>query len=104
LICKDKLTIREEILQIAQKVFSYTNHTLLPEALEVWEIELFKKVLPRHIEIVYEINHIFLREARNRFISMNLSEPETIQKIKEISMIEESKPRLIRMSHIVLNF
>lgn len=80
---------------IVTKVFSYTNHTVLPEALETWRVELFEKLLPRHLEIIYEINHRFLSEVRNKGI---LSEAE----IQEVSIIEEGNEKRIRMANLAV--
>ena len=54
-------------LDITQRSFGYTNHTLLPEALERWPLPLFGRVLPRHLEIIYEINAQFMKALRERF-------------------------------------
>ena len=79
--------------EITVKTFSYTNHTLMPEALEKWELELFSHILPRHIEIIYEINRRFLGEVRAKF-------PGDEEKVKRLSIIDETGGRYIRMAHL----
>ena len=81
----------EQAWQITQKTFSYTNHTLLPEALEKWALPLFSSVLPRHLEIVYEINQRFLDDVQNNY-------PQHAQRIAELSLIEEAGEKYIRMA------
>jgi len=73
--------------------FAYTNHTLLPEALEKWPVPLFESVLPRHLEIVYEINARFLDEVRRRY-------PFDSERVRRMSIIDESGPRYVRMAHL----
>ncbi|WP_414467768.1 glycogen/starch/alpha-glucan phosphorylase [Leptospira mtsangambouensis] len=85
----------EPAWEIVTKVFSYTNHTVLPEALETWRVELFEKLLPRHLEIIYEINHRFLSEVRNKGI---LSDEE----IQRVSIIEEGNEKRIRMANLAV--
>ena len=58
----------EEAWDITRRTFAYTNHTLLPEALEVWPLDIFGKLLPRHLEIIYEINRRFLNTMRKQFL------------------------------------
>ncbi len=78
---------------ITRKTFAYTNHTLLPEALEHWPIAVFAKVLPRHLEIVYEINARFLDEVRIRFLGDEA-------RIIRMSLIDENGGRYVRMAHL----
>ena len=78
---------------ITCKTFAYTNHTLLPEALERWSLAVFGKVLPRHLEIIYEINAHFLEEVRIRFMGDEA-------RIARLSLIDESGERYVRMAHL----
>jgi glycogen phosphorylase len=79
--------------QITKNVFAYTNHTLLPEALEKWPISLFAALLPRHLEIIYEINSRFLAEVKNLY-------PGDESILKSLSIIDEEGERSIRMAHL----
>jgi starch phosphorylase len=83
----------EEAWEITKKTFSYTNHTLLPEALEKWPLELFGQILPRHLEIIYEINKRFLDRVREAF-------PGDDQRITRLSIIDETGERYVRMAHL----
>jgi len=78
---------------VTRKTFAYTNHTLLPEALERWPLGLFGKLLPRHLEIIFEINARFLDEARVRFFGDDA-------RIARLSLIDESGERYVRMAHL----
>ncbi len=80
--------------EICQKVFNYTNHTLLPEALERWSVPLFQKVLPRHLQIIYEINRRFLLDVVDK------KWPGDDQKKTALSLIEERQPKMIRMASL----
>lgn len=79
--------------QVTQQTFGYTNHTLLPEALEQWPLALFRELLPRHLEIIYEINRRFLEEVRLRF-------PGDEQKVERLSLIGENDQKYVRMAHL----
>ncbi len=79
--------------EITQKTLSYTNHTLLPEALEKWSIELFGSLLPRHLEIVYEINSRFLNQLRIKF-------PGDLERMARMSIIDENGERYVRMAYL----
>jgi starch phosphorylase len=83
----------EEAWKVTRATFAYTNHTLLPEALEKWSVDLFCKLLPRHLEIIYEINRRFLQEAGVKF-------PGDEGRLARLSLIDESKPRSVRMAHL----
>jgi len=83
----------DEAWAITRATFAYTNHTLLPEALEKWPVALFGKTLPRHLEIVYEVNRRFLDEVRGRF-------PNDDGLLSRLSLIDESGPRSVRMAHL----
>ncbi len=78
---------------ITQKTMAYTNHTLLPEALEKWPLPLFSRSLPRHTEIIYEINRRFLDEVRKRY-------PGDDGRIARLSLIDESGEKYVRMAHL----
>ncbi len=82
----------DQAWDISQRSFAYTNHTLLPEALEVWSLKLFARLLPRHLEIIYEINSRFLDQLRMHFL-------DDEARINRMSIIGES-PRTVRMSHL----
>ena len=79
--------------EVTRRTFAYTNHTLLPEALERWQLGLFARVLPRHMEIVYEINARFLEEVRMAF-------PGDAERLARLSLIDESGDRHVRMAHL----
>ncbi len=78
---------------ITTKTFAYTNHTLLSEALEKWPVALFGSVLPRHLEIVYEINRRFLDDLRLRY-------PDDEERIRRMSLIDETGARYVRMANL----
>jgi len=80
---------------ISTRVFSYTNHTLLPEALETWPVSFFESTLPRHLQIVYQINHRFLTDVRHRY-------PGDTDLARRVSIIDEADGRRVRMSHLAL--
>ncbi len=75
------------------RTFAYTNHTLLPEALERWPVPLFASILPRHLEIIYEINRRFLDDVRQRY-------PGDGDRVARLSLIDESGERYVRMAHL----
>ncbi len=79
--------------RITRNTFAYTNHTLLPEALEKWPVGLFGKLLPRHLEIIYEINRRFLDEVRAKF-------PGDDARLARMSLIDESGERYVRMANL----
>ncbi len=78
---------------IVTNTFSYTNHTVLPEALEKWEVGMFGALLPRHLELLYLINHYWLEKVRTMF-------PDDANKLKYFSIIEEGDVKMIKMSHL----
>ena len=83
----------EQAWKITSQTFSYTNHTLLPEALERWSLPLFASLLPRHLEIIYEINARFLDEVRKRF-------PNDESRVARMSLIDESGEKYVRMAYL----
>jgi glycogen/starch/alpha-glucan phosphorylases len=80
---------------ITVKTLGYTNHTLMPEALEKWAVPLFEKLLPRHLQIIYEINRRFLQDAVTFF-------PVNAAPLSKISIIEESNPKMVRMANLAI--
>jgi starch phosphorylase len=83
----------ENAWEITHRTFGYTNHTLLPEALETWSVDLFGRLLPRHLEIIYEINRRFLDQVRIRY-------PQDDSKLAALSLIDEAGERSVRMAHL----
>jgi glycogen phosphorylase len=80
---------------LVQKIFAYTNHTLLPEALESWSVELFGRLLPRHLAIIYKINQEFLEMVNHHF-------PGDTELLGRVSIIDESNGRRVRMAHLAV--
>ena len=80
---------------IVTRTFGYTNHTLMPEALETWSVPLFERVLPRHLQIIHEINHRFLKDVMHKYPG----EPELWARM---SLIDENHGKRIRMSHLAI--
>ncbi len=85
----------DEAWNITQQVFGYTNHTLLPEALEKWPVSLFERLLPRHLQIIYEINLRFMRTVQIRY-------PFDLEKQKSMSLIEEGREKQVRMAYLAV--
>lgn len=85
----------DEAWEITVNTMGYTNHTLMPEALEKWPLPMMESILPRHLEIIYEINRRFLSSAVSFFPMQN-------DKIAKISIIEESNPKMVRMANLAI--
>jgi starch phosphorylase len=85
----------DEAWELTQKTLGYTNHTLLPEALEKWPLAWFAVMLPRHLEIIYEVNKRLLAEVRSRF-------PDDDGRIQRVSLVEEGAGRKIRMANLAI--
>jgi starch phosphorylase len=85
----------DEAWAITQGTFGYTNHTLLPEALERWPVSWFEDILPRHLEIIYEINRRFLDRVRSRY-------PEDAGRVARMSLIEEGRVKKVRMANLAI--
>jgi glycogen phosphorylase len=79
--------------ELCQRTLAYTNHTLLPEALEKWPVRMFEKLLPRHLQIIYEINRRFLKIVHVRW-------PNDTERLQRMSLIEEGEDKQIRMAHL----
>lgn len=85
----------ETAWQLTQASMAYTNHTLLPEALECWPVALMEYVLPRHLQIIYEINERFLRQVA-------VAWPGDMERIRRLSLIDENPQKHIRMAHLAV--
>ena len=85
----------DEAWGIVQKTFAYTNHTLMPEALERWSVGLMSHLLPRHMEIIYEINHHFMRAVSYKF-------PGDTDRLRRMSLIEEGEDKQVRMAYLAI--
>ena len=85
----------DEAWKLTVDTLAYTNHTLLPEALEKWPVELFELFIPRHLEIIYEINARFLHDVRTRY-------PGDEDRVRRMSLIEETPVRQVRMANLAI--
>lgn len=92
LLDEERLTY-DQAWDIVYNTFSYTNHTVLPEALEKWSVGLIGKLLPRHLELIYLINHFYIERLRQRYPGDNL-------KISRMSLVEEGDEKKIRMAFL----
>lgn len=94
-----RVLLDEELLDwdfawsITQRTMGYTNHTLLPEALEKWPVGMFETLLPRHLQVIYEINRRFLRQVEIRW-------PGDLERLARLSIIEEGQEKQVRMAHL----
>ncbi|MFS8086402.1 MAG: glycogen/starch/alpha-glucan family phosphorylase, partial [Acidobacteriota bacterium] len=79
--------------RLCTRIFSYTNHTLMPEALETWPVALLERVVPRHMKIIYDINELFLDQLRR-------SHPDDVELRRRVSLIEEGPDRRVRMANL----
>jgi len=85
----------DQAWSITQRTFAYTNHTLLPEALEKWPVSWFEDIIPRHLEIIYEVNRRFLDQVRGRYQGDN-------GKLARMSLIEEGSTKKVRMANLAI--
>ena len=85
----------EESWAICVNTFAYTNHTLMPEALERWSVDMMSRVLPRHMQIIFEINKRFLDEVAQRY-------PGNERRLSELSIIQEGPVQMVRMAHLAV--
>src|SRR5208337_1703801 len=85
----------DQAWSLTQRTLAYTNHTLLPEALEKWPVAWFEMLLPRHLEIVYEINRRLLDSVRSRFLGDE-------GRAERISLIEEGASKHVRMANLAI--
>ena len=95
LIDEERLSF-ETAWDITRKCFSYTNHTVLPEALEKWSVSLFEELLPRHLMLIYQINNVVLAEVSRLY-------PGNIIKMRNASIIEESRDKALRMAQLAIH-
>ncbi|MEQ1759651.1 MAG: glycogen/starch/alpha-glucan phosphorylase [Vicinamibacterales bacterium] len=80
---------------LTRRTFAYTNHTLMPEALETWPVGLFERLLPRHLQIIYEINRRFLEQVA-------LRDPGNLERVQRMSIVGENGSRYVRMAHLAM--
>jgi len=95
LLVDDKQVPWDEAWEVTVRTFGYTNHTLLAEALEMWPVSFFERLLPRHLEIIFEINQRFLRQVQIRH-------PLDNERLRRMSLIEEGPDQKVRMAHLAV--
>ncbi|SBT16939.1 Maltodextrin phosphorylase [Marinomonas gallaica] len=95
ILVDDKRLHWDQAWSLVTRIFAYTNHTLLPEALETWSVALFEKVLPRHLQFIYEINHRLMDDVEARW-------PGRDDIKQALSIIEEGHGKMVRMAHLAV--
>lgn len=95
ILVDEKRLYWDDAWSLVTRIFAYTNHTLLPEALEKWSVALFEKVLPRHLQLIYEINHRLMDEIEAHW-------PSRDDIKRELSIIDESHGKMVRMAHLAV--
>jgi len=85
----------DQAWNITRKCCAYTNHTILPEALERWPVTMLEEMLPRHLEIIYHINHLHMEEVRNKY-------GDDSEKLRQLSCIEEDGEKRVNMAHLAI--
>lgn len=85
----------DQAWQIVTNVFAYTNHTVMTEALEKWPVRLVEKLLPRHLQIIYDINYYFLKQVESKF-------PKDREILTNVSIIDENEPKSVRMAYLAV--
>lgn len=85
----------DEAWDIVTKTYAYTNHTILPEALEMWPVSLLENLLPRHMQLIYGINHRFLMQVSQKW-------PNDINRMRNLSIIQEGDEKKVRMAHLAI--
>ena len=95
ILLDDKQLGWDDAWEIAFNTFAYTNHTILPEALERWPVEMMERILPRHLQIIYRINEIFVQQVVARF-------PGDNERLRRMSIIGEDGERSVRMAHLAI--
>ena len=95
ILVDEEFIIWDEAWTIVQNVFAYTNHTVMPEAIEKWAVDLFGKLLPRHLQIIYELNADFIAGLRAKY-------PGDESRVARMSLIEEANTDLVRMAYLCI--
>jgi len=95
ILLDEKLLAWEDAWQLAVRTFAYTNHTILPEALEKWPVQMIERILPRHLQIIYRINELFLQQVYARF-------PGDTARLRRMSIIAEDGDKSVRMAHLAI--
>lgn len=93
ILIDEEMVTWDRAFDICTNVFAYTNHTLMPEALEKWPVSLFERLLPRHIQLIYEINSHFLRQVSMKW-------PGDMERLGRMSIIQESPEKAVRMAYL----
>ena len=96
LVDREHLTLGDAI-EITSRCMNYTNHTVLPEALETWDVELFGRLLPRHLQIIYALNDRLMKEVQKHY-------PGDGRMCSVLSVFEETSPKRIRMANLCVAF